>query len=68
MGWIKSDEHAILAIEDMRITRNPRFSATYDDSNTWKLHIKGAQLSDAGTYSCHGSLVGVCNSFDFPNC
>ncbi|XP_045496304.1 lachesin-like [Colias croceus] len=52
VAWIKSDSKAILAIHTNMVALNPRLSVTYNNHNTWKLHVSNVQASDSGTYMC----------------
>lgn len=52
VAWIKSDSKAILAINTNMVALNPRLSVTYNNHNTWKLHISNVQANDSGTYMC----------------
>ena len=42
----------ILTIHRHVISRIPRYSVTYDNSNTWLLHVSQAQQDDRGYYMC----------------
>ncbi|KAG5683594.1 hypothetical protein PVAND_012867 [Polypedilum vanderplanki] len=42
----------ILTIHRHVISRIPRYSITYDNSNTWMLHVNQAQQEDRGYYMC----------------
>ncbi|CAH0399196.1 unnamed protein product [Chilo suppressalis] len=52
VAWIKSDSKAILAIHTNMVALNPRLSVTYNNHNTWKLHVSNVQANDSGTYMC----------------
>lgn len=52
VAWLKSDSKAILAIHTNMIALNPRLSVTYNNHNTWKLHVSNVQANDSGTYMC----------------
>ncbi|CAG5046565.1 unnamed protein product [Parnassius apollo] len=52
VAWIKSDSKAILAIHTNMVALNPRLSVTYNNHNTWKLHVNNVQANDSGTYMC----------------
>lgn len=34
------------------VALNPRLSVTYNNHNTWKLHVSNVQANDSGTYMC----------------
>lgn len=42
----------ILTIHRHVISRIPRYSVTFDNSNTWVLHVKEAHQEDRGYYMC----------------
>lgn len=42
----------ILTIHRHVISRIPRYSITYDNANTWLLHVSQAQQDDRGYYMC----------------
>lgn len=42
----------ILTIHRHVISRIPRYSITYDNANTWLLHVNQAQQDDRGYYMC----------------
>ncbi|KAG7309664.1 hypothetical protein JYU34_004153 [Plutella xylostella] len=52
VAWIKSDSKAILAIHTSMVALNPRLAVTYNNHNTWKLHVYNVQANDSGTYMC----------------
>ncbi|CAF4901163.1 unnamed protein product [Pieris macdunnoughi] len=52
VAWLKSDSKAILAIHTKMVALNPRLSVTYNNHNTWKLHVSNVQSNDSGTYMC----------------
>lgn len=45
----------ILTIHRHVISRIPRYSITYDNANTWLLHVTQAQQDDRGYYMCQVS-------------
>ena len=48
VAWIHIDRQMILTIHRHVISRIPRYSVTYDNSNTWLLHVNQAQQEDRG--------------------
>lgn len=46
------DRQMILTIHRHVISRIPRYSITYDNANTWMLHVNQAQQEDRGLYMC----------------
>ncbi|CAO1396859.1 unnamed protein product [Diamesa tonsa] len=52
VAWIHIDRQMILTIHRHVISRIPRYSVTYDNSNTWLLHVSQAQQDDRGYYMC----------------
>ncbi|KAL1380517.1 hypothetical protein pipiens_000459, partial [Culex pipiens pipiens] len=52
VAWIHIDRQMILTIHRHVISRIPRYSVTYDNSNTWLLHVNQAQQDDRGYYMC----------------
>ncbi|XP_037906810.1 lachesin [Hermetia illucens] len=52
VAWIHIDRQMILTIHRHVISRIPRYSITYDNSNTWLLHVSQAQQDDRGYYMC----------------
>ncbi|CAG9802032.1 unnamed protein product [Chironomus riparius] len=52
VAWIHIDRQMILTIHRHVISRIPRYSITYDNSNTWMLHVNQAQQEDRGYYMC----------------
>lgn len=42
----------ILTIHKHVISRIPRYSISYDNANTWLLHVSQAQQDDRGYYMC----------------
>ncbi|XP_049542155.1 lachesin isoform X2 [Anopheles darlingi] len=52
VAWIHIDRQMILTIHRHVISRIPRYSVTYDNSNTWLLHVTQAQQEDRGYYMC----------------
>ncbi|XP_030026929.2 lachesin isoform X2 [Manduca sexta] len=52
VAWIKSDSKAILAYHTHMVALNPRLYVTYNNHNTWKLHVSNVQANDSGTYMC----------------
>ncbi|CRK87173.1 CLUMA_CG000981, isoform A [Clunio marinus] len=52
VAWIHIDRQMILTIHRHVISRIPRYSVTYDNSNTWLLHVNQAQQEDRGYYMC----------------
>lgn len=54
----------ILTIHRHVISRIPRYSITYDNANTWLLHVNQAQQDDRGYYMCQVNWENT-NSKDF---
>lgn len=52
VAWVHIDRQMILTIHRHVISRIPRYSITYDNANTWLLHINQAQQEDRGLYMC----------------
>lgn len=52
VAWIHIDRQMILTIHRHVISRIPRYSITYDNANTWLLHVNQAQQDDRGYYMC----------------
>ncbi|XP_053955130.1 lachesin [Anastrepha ludens] len=52
VAWIHIDRQMILTIHRHVISRIPRYSITYDNSNTWLLHVNQAHQDDRGYYMC----------------
>ncbi|XP_037039656.1 lachesin [Bradysia coprophila] len=52
VAWIHIDRQMILTIHRHVISRIPRYSITYDNANTWLLHVSQAQQDDRGYYMC----------------
>ncbi|XP_026482522.1 lachesin-like [Ctenocephalides felis] len=52
VAWIHIDRQMILTIHRHVISRLPRFSVSYDNANTWLLHVSQAQQEDRGYYMC----------------
>lgn len=52
VAWIHIDRQMILTIHRHVISRIPRYSVTFDNSNTWVLHVKEAHQEDRGYYMC----------------
>ncbi|XP_055611875.1 lachesin [Uranotaenia lowii] len=52
VAWIHIDRQMILTIHRHVISRIPRYSVTYDNANTWLLHVNQAQQDDRGYYMC----------------
>uniref|UniRef100_A0A336LSY5 CSON003513 protein n=1 Tax=Culicoides sonorensis TaxID=179676 RepID=A0A336LSY5_CULSO len=52
VAWIHIDRQMILTIHRHVISRIPRYSVTFDNTNTWTLHVKEAQQEDRGYYMC----------------
>lgn len=82
VAWIHIDRQMILTIHRHVISRIPRYSITYDNANTWLLHVNQAQQDDRGYYMCQvenkfhilsvfpfeSSLVDVFSVFDCERC
>lgn len=56
VAWIHIDRQMILTIHRHVISRIPRYSVTYDNANTWQLHVNQAQQDDRGYYMCQVSV------------
>ncbi|KOB70738.1 Uncharacterized protein OBRU01_14880 [Operophtera brumata] len=41
------------------VALNPRLSVTYNNHNTWKLHVSNVQANDSGTYMCQMGHLSV---------
>lgn len=52
VGWLKSSDQTVLALEDKVVTHNSRITIVNEDSSTWKLKIKQVKESDRGCYMC----------------
>ncbi|XP_055388029.1 lachesin [Condylostylus longicornis] len=52
VAWIHIDRQMILTIHRHVISRIPRYSITYDNANTWLLHVNQVQQEDRGYYMC----------------
>ncbi|XP_055913814.1 lachesin isoform X1 [Eupeodes corollae] len=52
VAWIHIDRQMILTIHRHVISRIPRYSITYDNANTWLLHVNQAHQDDRGYYMC----------------
>lgn len=52
VAWIHIDRQMILTIHRHVISRIPRYSVSYDNANTWLLHVSQAQQDDRGYYMC----------------
>lgn len=52
VAWIHIDRQMILTIHKHVISRIPRYSVSYDNANTWLLHVSQAQQDDRGYYMC----------------
>ncbi|XP_031631296.1 lachesin [Contarinia nasturtii] len=52
VAWIHIDRQMILTIHRHVISKIPRYSITYDNANTWQLHVNQAQQDDRGYYMC----------------
>lgn len=48
VAWIHIDRQMILTIHRHVISKIPRYSITYDNANTWQLHVNQAQQEDRG--------------------
>lgn len=48
VAWIHIDRQMILTIHRHVISKIPRYSITYDNANTWQLHVNQAQQDDRG--------------------
>lgn len=52
VGWLKSSDQTVLALEDKVVTHNSRITIVNEDPSTWKLKIKQVKESDRGCYMC----------------
>ncbi|XP_018786134.1 PREDICTED: lachesin [Bactrocera latifrons] len=52
VAWIHIDRQMILTIHKHVISRIPRYTITYDNANTWLLHVNQAHQDDRGYYMC----------------
>lgn len=52
VAWIHIDRQMILTIHRHVISKIPRYSISYDNANTWQLHVNQAQQDDRGYYMC----------------
>lgn len=59
VAWIHIDRQMILTIHRHVISRIPRYSVTYDNANTWLLHVNQAQQDDRGYYMCQVSNIYI---------
>lgn len=57
VAWIHIDRQMILTIHRHVISKIPRYSITYDNANTWQLHVNQAQQDDRGYYMCQVSKL-----------
>lgn len=63
VAWIHIDRQMILTIHRHVISRIPRYSVTYDNANTWLLHVNQAQQDDRGYYMCQVSNIYIYYGF-----
>ncbi len=53
IAWIKRDTSTVLTMDEVRVTRNSRFSVQRSvDGLEWTLRIAGLKPRDAGIYMC----------------
>lgn len=53
VSWIRTQDLTVLAVDRLTVTTDTRFSVKHpQETGDWILEIRGALLSDSGTYDC----------------
>lgn len=52
VAWVHIDRQMIITIHQHIISHIPRYSMSFDNDNTWMLHIRQVQQEDRGVYMC----------------
>ena len=59
VAWIRVDTQTILSMNELVVSRNPRFAVSQTEGKEWHLYIKSVKPSDQAAYMCQINTATV---------
>ena len=59
VAWIRVDTQTILSMNELVVSRNPRFAVSQTEGKEWHLYIKSVKPSDQAGYMCQINTATV---------
>ena len=59
VAWIRVDTQTILSMNELVVSRNPRFAVSQTEGKEWHLYIKSVKPSDQAWYMCQINTATV---------